>query len=431
MTIPLTIATFHPFEPAVIWLLALAVVLFCISALMSGAETALFSLSPSDMASIRKRRARSDNAILRLHSSQDYMLAAILIVNNLVNILIILLSNRIIDSIVTFTSAGWQFAVKTIVVTFMLLLFSEILPKIYSAYNPLGMARMIAVPLVGVMNVCRPFSWLLIHSGGLVSNMLAKKRGNVSIDELSGALEITRTKSDDERRLLSGIVNFVNTDVGRIMRPRVDMTILDEEDDFQHVKQVIIDSGYSRLPVYGRGIDNIAGVLYVKDLVAHTDKGADFAWQGLLRKPYFVHEGKKINDLLEEFRATRVHLAIVVDEYGSTVGLVTLEDILEEIVGEISDESDAAPEAGYRRVNENTYDFEGKTRIEDMLSAVCRKPTLLDEVRGPAETVAGLMVEVKGDFPAQGEVMRVPGMRLTATVVNAHRIEQVRVVLDK
>jgi gliding motility-associated protein GldE len=424
-----TVVTFLEFDPAIIALFVAMVALLCVSAMMSASETALFSLSPANMAEVHGKRSRADQSILRLNSMQDYMLATILIVNNLVNIFIILIANRIIDLAARFDSGVWEFIIKTVVVTFILLLFGEIMPKIYAAYNPLRCARLISTPLLTLKSVFKPFAWVLISSGNVVSRSLARKRGGISIDELSNAMEMTRNQTEEERRMLSGIVSFVNTDVERIMRPRVDMVTLDAGDDFAKVREVITGSGFSRIPVCEGSIDNVRGVLYVKDLVTHKDKGADYKWQSLLRKPYFVPEHKKINDLLEEFRSKHVHLAIVADEYGSTVGLVTLEDILEEIVGEISDESDARQSAGYERLDDNTWLFDGKTHLDEFLKIAGQNEDLLNDVRGGAETLAGLMLEVKKEFLRAGESITVRGLRLTARSLTGHRIDKVKVKL--
>ncbi len=430
MAIPVSIVTFLPFEPHLLLLFAVMALLLCVSALVSGSETALFALSPANVEAVKKRRSHSDQAIMTLLSKQDYMLATILIVNNLVNICIILLANRIFDSLLEFSSQAWLFAAKTVMVTFMLLLFGEIMPKIYSAYNPLGFARTVAIPLVSLMQIFRPFAWLLIRSGSFISDSLARKRGAISIDQLSNAMEITRNQTEEERQMLSGIVNFVNIDVEQIMKPRMDIVALDIGDDYAQVKSVINRSGFSRIPVYEESLDNIKGVLYVKDILRHIGEDAGFEWQKLLRKPYFVPEHKKINDLLEEFRSTKVHMAIVVDEYGSTVGLVSLEDIVEEIVGEISDESDRSPQAEYQKIDDNNYIFDGKTHLNEFLRVIDRDESLLDDVRGEAETVAGLMLEVKRDFLKQGESILVKGLRFTVKALEGRRIDKVRVKIN-
>ncbi len=427
LTIPGAILEFQPFGAEVILLFAVTAALLCMSAMMSGAETSLFSLSPVNIHEIKKQRSKSDQAILKLLSMQDYMLATILIVNNLVNICIILLANNIINHLAVFQSTVWEFVIKTIVVTFVLLLFGEIIPKIYAAYNPLGFARTVAIPLLWLKSVCKPFSYVLIHSGSFISRSLSKKRGGLSIDELSNAIEITHNQTEEEKQMLSGIVSFVNTDVEQIMKPRVDIVAIEIDENFDRVKEVIIRSGFSRIPVFEQSMDNIRGVLYVKDLIAHIDKGADFRWQTLLRKPYFVPGHKMINDLLEEFRAAKVHMAIVVDEYGSTAGLVSLEDILEEIVGEISDESDKTLFTGYERLDEHTYLFDGKTHLNDLLKVLDKDEATFDDVKGQAETVAGLMLEVKRDFLRQGESLTIHEMCFTAKAIAGRRIDKVKV----
>ncbi len=426
---PLSIVEFLPFAPAAIaWFIAM-VALLCVSALMSGSETALFSLSPAQQNEVKKGHSGSDRAILALLGDPDYLLATILIVNNLVNICIILLANKIIDLLVLFGSGGWEFVVKTVIVTFVLLLFGEIMPKVYSAYNPLGFARLVSRLLVGLRWFFRPFAWVLIHSGGSVSRLLSKKREGLSIDELSSAMDITRGQNDQERQMLSGIVNFVGTEVAQVMKPRVDIVAIDIEAPYSELKELVIRSGYSRIPVWEESIDRIRGILYVKDVIGHIDKGDDFQWQTLLRKPYFVPEHKKINDLLEEFRASRVHIAIVVDEYGSTVGLVSLEDILEEIVGEITDESDQQELVGYTKLDERTFDFDGSVHLNDMLRAIGRPDDFFDDERGESETIAGLMLEVKRDFLKNGEMLTIKQIRFTVKAIEGRRIERVRVKL--
>ena len=423
------ILVFNGFEPQYIVLLVILVLLLCVSALVSGSETAFFSLTPAHISSIRKQSSRADQAILKLLSMQDYLLATVLIANNLVNICIVLLSSYILSGGVTFGGAPvWEFLIKTVVVTFLLLLFGEIMPKIFAAYNSLRFARMISVPLLGLKHLFKPFSCILIRAGSLVSESMARKRADISMDELSNAIEITGNQTDEEKQMLSGIVSFVNTEVEEIMRPRVDVVALDETADYEEVKRTIISSGFSRIPVYRENLDHILGVLYVKDMIPYIGRDAGFEWQKFLRTPYFVPEHKKINDLLEEFQADKVHMAIVVDEYGSTVGLVSLEDILEEIVGEISDESDNE-ESFYRKIDDHTYLFEGKTHLNDFERVAGLEEDYFRDVRGGAESVAGLMLEIKGDFLKKGESVGSHGILFTAESLDGRRIDKVKVVL--
>lgn len=413
-------------------LFAILVVLLFFSAIVSGSETAFFSLSPSNVNSIKTHKTRTNNAIIKLLSMQDYLLATVLIANNLVNICIVILSNSIINKLVTFGGAPiWAFVVKVVAVTFLLLLFGEIMPKIFAAYNSLRFARFVSVPLLALKSVFKPFSYIVIHSSNRISETVAKKRDNISIDQLSNAIEITANQSDEEKQMLSGIVSFVNTEVEQIMKPRIDIISLCLSDDFEHVKQVIIDSGFSRIPVNDEDIDDIRGILYVKDLLPYIVDDKGFEWQKLLRKAYFVPEHKKINDLLEEFQTNKVHMAIVVDEYGSTQGLVSLEDILEEIVGEITDESDLPEQTSYTKIDDNNYIFDGKTHLADFEKVIGVEDDYFSDQRGDAETVAGLMLEVKRDFLRKGDSVTARDVKLTVELLDVRRIDKVRVCIKR
>ncbi len=408
--------------------LVVLLILVVLSASASGSETSLFSLSPKDIQTIRQRRSRSDKAILKLLSMEDYLLATILISNNLVNICIVILSNDIIDSLVTITSIGWNFAVKTVIVTFILLMFGEIIPKIFASHYPLRFAGIVARPLLAVKSVFKPLSWILVSMGKGFNRKAARRKGNISMGELSDALEMTSDQSSEEKKMLSGIVDFVNTDVEEIMHPRLDITAINIESPYSVVKNTIIDSGYSRIPVFRESIDNIEGVLYVKDMLPHLHKDDGFEWWKHLRPAYYIPSHKKINDLLEEFQTNKIHLAIVVDEYGSTMGLLSLEDILEEIVGEITDESDKERDF-YVRTGENTYVFDGKTHIGDFLEVADMESNAFDDIRGEAETVAGLMLEIKRNFLKPGESITAHGVKFTVKAMEGRRIDKVKVEL--
>lgn len=429
MILPNDILIYNGFEPTLIVSLVVLLMLICISAFASGSETALFSLSPANIKTIKERGNKSDNAILKLLSSEDYMLATILILNNLVNILIVVLSNNILDALITFTSAGWEFAVKTVLVTFILLLFGEIIPKVAASHLPLGFASIIAVPLLSLKSFFKPLAWVLVKLGDRFNKRAAKKHANISIDELSDALEITQ-QSQEEKKMLTGIVDFVNTNVEDIMRPRMDITAVNVESDFDAVRRTIVESGFSRIPAYRDNIDSIVGILYVKDMLPFINEGSDFPWWEHLRAPYYIPEHKKINNLLEEFQSHKVHMAIVVDEYGSTLGLLSLEDILEEIVGDINDESDRE-ESFYRRLGDNTFLFEGKTHIGDFTEVTGLEDTLFDDVKGQAETIAGLMLEIKRDFLKQGDTITSHNITFTVDAMDGRRIGKVKVVLPK
>lgn len=425
----LQIVTFHHLGPRSLGMLGVIVGLLVFSALISGSETAFFSLSPADVNSARERKSRADNALLKLLGSQDYLLATVLILNNLINIGIVILSNNFIDSIVGFGSTGWEFAIKVIVVTFVLLLFGEIIPKIFATYYPLRFSRFVSVPLLGLKHLMKPFAYLLVKSGGAFNDRLPGRRTQLSMDELSDAIEITENHTEEEKQMLSGIVSFVNTEVADIMKLRMDMVALDIEDDFQTVKKVIIESGFSRIPVYQDNIDTIVGILYVKDMISFIGEPEGFRWQEYLRKPYFVPEHKKINDLMEEFQSGKVHIAIVVDEYGATQGLVSLEDIMEEIVGEISDESDAEEPTYYKKLDDNNYLFDGKTHLSDFEEVLGLDEDYFDAVSTDIETLAGLVLELKHDFLQKGDSVTYQPLRFTVTALDGRRIDKVKVTV--
>ena len=421
--------TFNPFTLQDSVILLIVILLLGVSASVSASETAFFSLSPRDVIRLKNSPDRRSNAILRLLSADEYLLATILVVNNLVNICIVILSNGLIDSLVGFAgAAGLEFVVKMVIVTFLLLLFGEIMPKILASYHPVRIARMMAVPLLLLKALFRPVSFLLIRSGGYINRSVTRKRENISIDELSNAIEMTSGQSAEEKRMLSEIVDFVHTEVVEIMKPRLDIVSLDIEADFDRVRETIVSSGFSRIPVYEESIDHIKGVLYVKDMLSYVSHERDFEWQNLIRKPYFVPEHKKINDLLADFQNQKIHMAIVVDEYGSTQGLVSLEDIVEEVVGEISDESDK-DEVFYTRLDKDTYLFDGKTHIGDFERIVEIAEGTFADVKGRAETLAGLMLELKCDFLKKGDTVTAHGVRFTVEEIEGHRIDKIKVRL--
>ena len=422
---------FHPFVLQDYLLLGVIVVLLCCSAMVSASETAFFSLSPHQIELLHNHPSRSNQAALKLLDRSEYLLSTILVANNLVNICIVVLSNALIDSWIDFGGAnGVDFLVKMVIVTFLLLLFGEIMPKIFANFNSMRVVGLMAVPLRFFYALFRPICRLLIRSGNLINRRMSQKQVNISMDELSNAIEMTSDQTVEEKKILSGIVDFVNTEVGEIMRSRVEVVALDEESDFAKVREVIMQSGYSRIPVYQENLDNVRGILYVKDVLPYISAGDDFEWINLCRKPYFVPEHKKINSLLEEFQTQKIHIAIVVDEYGSTLGLVSLEDILEEIVGEISDESDVQQQF-YTKIAPDTYIFDGKTHLNDMLKVLNLEDDYLDDFRGDAETVAGLMLEIRRDFLRQGEVIYCRKLILTAELVSNYRIDKVRVVVGQ
>ena len=414
---------YNGFSPQIAVLCAVTFCLLCVSALVSGAETSFFSLSHNDVRRLQNSKSLSAAAVLRLLTDVDLLLATILVVNNLVNICIVILTANIIDSLFTFLR--FEFLFKTVLVTFLLLLFGEILPKVLAQTIPVRFASMVARPLVLLRWIFYPLSYILVRTSSRISEKAAH-RSEISLDDLADAVDMTQSTSPEEHVMLSGIVNFVNTEVQEIMKPRVDITALDATDDYETVKKTIIESGFSRIPVYEEDIDNIRGTLYVKDLLPYINNGSDFAWQQLVRKPYFVPEHKKINDLLADFQSNKVHMAIVVDEYGSTLGLVSLEDIIEEIVGEISDESDN-DESFYTCLGPKCYLFEGKTHLGDFERILGIDEDTFADVQGEAETLAGLMLELKRDFPRKGDAFTAHDIRFTVQEMDGHRIDKIRV----
>ena len=413
--------------PQVIFKMMVEVLLIMVSAMMSGSEAAYFSLSPADMRRLRRSDSMASDAVLRLLSKPDMLLATILVVNNLVNIAIVVLSTDIINTMFEFKR--FEFLVNSVLVTFLLLLFGEILPKVFAQSSNLRVAMVFAQPLLLLRWLCYPLSYVLVRTSGRIGDKVMQYNNDISIEDLADAVDMTNTGSTEEQKILSGIVNFASREVEEIMRPRMDIVGVEQTMQFEEVKQVIIRSGYSRLPVYADSIDNIKGTLFVKDLIEHAKRGNDFGWQSLIREPYMVPMHKKINAVLEDFQNDKVHMAIIVDEYGATQGLVTLEDILEEVVGEISDESDVE-ESFYQRLNENTYIFEGKTHIVDMLRVLNLEDELFEDVQGRAETIAGLMLELNRNFLKKGDELESHGVRFIVTALDGRRIDKIKIILN-
>lgn len=406
-------------------MLACTVLLLVISALVSGSEVAFFSLTPQEKVDMRENGDSRDSVILSLLDDVDYLLATILVSNNLVNICIVILTSNILDEMFHFHR--FEFLVKSVLVTFLLLLFGEILPKVLSQSNPRSFARFVVYPIKAFGWICSPLSYVLVRTGGRISRM-ASRNTEISMEELADAVDLARGSSQEEHQMLSGIVNFVNTEVAEIMRPRIDIVAVDIKSSYEQVRSVIIESGYSRIPVYDEDLDNIKGALYVKDLLPHLNCGNEFGWQQLLRKIYFVPKHKKIDDLLRDFQENKIHVAIVVDEYGATQGLISLEDILEEVVGEISDESDQE-ESFYERLNANTYIFDGKTHIVDFERVIDCEEDLLADVQGRAETLAGLMLELRRDLLKKDDMVEAHNIRFTVQKMDGRRVDKIKVVV--
>ncbi len=425
MNSALPIVELNAFDPSAWWFLAGTLLLLCVSAFASGSETAFFSLTHNDLQQLKEQNNSSWEYIQRLLGNVDLLLATILVLNNLVNICIVILSANFIDAVFTFHR--FDFLFKTVVVTFLLLLFGEILPKVFAQTKPVTFATVVARPITVMRWLLYPLSYILVRTGSRISERAAH-HSEISMDDLADAVDMTRDASPEEHEMLSGIVNFVNTEVEEIMRPRMDIVAVPLTAPFTQVKEAIIESGFSRIPVFDEDVDSIRGLLFVKDLLPYLNHGDEFGWQQLIRKPYFVPGHKKINDLLEEFQSNKVHMAIVVDEYGSTLGLVSLEDIIEEIVGEISDESDL-DEKFYTRLDKNTYLFEGKTHIGDFERILSLDEETFSDVKGEAETLAGLLLELKRNFPKQGDTFTSHDIRFVVHTMEGHRIDKIKVIL--
>lgn len=419
----------HPLTLAAAVELAVVGFLLLLSALMSGSESAYFSLSPADIKALESEPQRSAGArVLRLLADSERLLATVLVCNNLVNVGIVILSTAATNALLDFGQAPLaSFLFEVVVITFVLLLFGEIMPKVMATSRPAAFARRMSGPITAMVVLFRPLTNLLVRSVGRIGSRPAQ--ANISMDELNDALDIANAEDiSDDRKILKGIVTFGNIEASEIMKPRIDVVAVEHDTPFGELVQTALSSGYSRIPVYAETFDDIKGILYIKDLIPYIGKGDGFRWQGLIREAYFVPENKKINELLGEFQQKRMHLAIVVDEYGGNNGIVTLEDILEEIVGEIADESDDEQQL-YTKIDERTYLFEAKVQINDFCKVVQCDDALFDDVRGEAETLAGLLLEITGQIPAPHSKLNHAGFEFEVDAVSRRRIERIKVTL--
>ncbi|MDF9830173.1 gliding motility-associated protein GldE [Parabacteroides sp. PF5-6] len=403
-----------------------AALLLFASAFVSASEVGFFSLAPKDLDQVRENKAPADRKVQALLDRSEYLLATILIVNNFVNVAVVMLCTYGINAWIDFSAVPvLGFVLETILLTFILLLFGEIMPKIYAQRNPLKLVRFAAPVLSGAEQVCRPFAKLLVGSTSFIHKVKKRSRYDLSVDELSKALELTSAEIPEEKEMLAEIIKFYNKTADEIMTSRLDVEDIEIKSTFRQVIDFILQSGYSRIPVYADTEDNIKGILYIKDLLPYIDKPDTFRWQSLIRPAYFVPETKKIDDLLEEFRTNKIHMAIVVDEYGGTSGIVTMEDILEEIVGEISDEYDE-DEKQFIRLADGSYIFEGKTMLTDFFRIIGVDENDFGKLTEDVETLAGLILELKGDFPRRREVIDYAGYRFQILEMDNRRIQKVK-----
>lgn len=404
--------------------LSLAMICLCISGFVSGSEMAYFSLSEQQIDDIEAPKRKE--GIMYLLDHPQRLLATILIANNLVNVTIVILTNYALGPIFDGMSALWSFILQTVLLTFLILLFGEIMPKLYSSSNNLRWAIAAEPALSSLYNILAPVSKVLVKSGTLVKRVVTKEANAISTDELSRALEIT--VETDDKEMLEGILKFGDTTASEIMTPRVSITDLSYNLTFDEVLAIVLESGYSRMPVYENTQDDIKGILYSRDLLPYIGKpeSSNLDWHRLLRQAYFVPESRMIDDLLEDFRKLKIHMAIVVDEFGGTQGIVTLEDVLEEIVGDINDEYDE-PDSNYKRLKDNTFMFDGRTPLTDFFRITGLDADDYKDVTTDVETLAGMLLAIKGDFPKEKEPLVHGRCRFLILDITDHRIAEVRV----
>lgn len=417
-----------------LWLLLSIAVLFfllLLSALVSGAEVAFFSLSEDDIANAAESKQNREKAVVQLLKNSEKLLATILISNNFINILIVLIFAYIGETLfATITSVFLKFGIEVILVTFLILMFGEVLPKVYATRNALNFAAFMAVPFKFLNAVLSFISLPLMNLTSIVENKLSKKQSNLSVEKLSQALELTSSEgtTKDDQKILEGIVSFGNTETIQIMTPRMDIFAISSNEKYNVVVANIIKNGFSRNPVYLGNIDDIKGVLYAKDLLPHLNK-KDFEWQKLIRAAYFVPENKKLDDLLKEFQEKKNHLAIVVDEYGGTSGIITLEDVIEEIVGDISDEF-GDDDLTYSKLDDSNFLFDGKTNLKDFYRILdIENDEVFEENKGESETVAGFILEIYGKFPKKKDIIKFENYSFKIESKDHRRIKQVKVTI--
>jgi len=424
--------SFNPISLGVVIAILITIVLLGLSAFASASEIAYFSLSPSDLSELSEERTEQDKAINMLRDDSERTLATILITNNFVNVTIIMLCNYIFTSLVCFgEKAYWlQFLIVTVLLTFLLLLFGEIIPKVYSREDPLAFCRRSVSGILFFRRLFWIFESILLRSGFLASKVIKNDQQMLSVDELEHALELT-DKNDikEEQKMLQGIVRFGDETVREVMTSRQDIVALNINSPFSDVLKSIVENNYSRIPVYQNNDDNIKGVLYIKDLLPHLAKPTSFKWQTLMRPPHFVPETKRLDDMMKDFKENKVHIAIVVDEFGGTSGLITLEDILEEIVGEINDEYDEE-DTSYSKLNYNTYVFDGKTLLSDVTKILEVDDDYFSEIEGDADSLAGLLLEIKGDFPTMHERIEYRNFMFEILKVDGRRISKVKITIS-
>lgn len=411
-------------------IIGIIILLFCCS-MVAASEVALFSLTPKNISDLEQKNPSKAIVVNQMLSKPKKLLATILVANNFLHISIVILFSFSLDEVFsTIASPILKFIVEVVLVTFLILLFGEVLPKVYASRNNIKFASFIAYPLSLLDKLLSPISLPMRAFTNFIQEKLGKQKTNFSVDQLSQALELTSTEdtSQEEQKLLEGIVSFGNTDTKQVMSPRIDLFALDIEETFAEIFPKIVEKGYSRIPVYRDNIDHIEGVLFIKDLIPHINK-KEFDWKTLLREPFFVPENKKLDDLLKDFQGMKSHLAIVVDEYGGTSGIVSLEDVIEEIVGDISDEFDDE-NINFSQIDDRNYLFEGKINLKDFYRIIDVDEDLFEIRKGEAETLAGFILEILGNFPKKGQKIQFENCLFTIEVVDKKRVKQIKVTID-
>ncbi|MGE0561898.1 MAG: gliding motility-associated protein GldE [Flavobacteriales bacterium] len=425
----------NPFSIEILINLFIITILLVFSAMVSGSEVALFSLNPTDLEKIKRAEDKGSANISIILNQPKYLLATILIVNNAVNIAIIILSTLTLQQQFNFMVLPYwlDFTIQVIGITFLILLFGEIVPKVYATKNALKISLIMALPLKLLIKLLKPISFLLIYSTNFFDKKIKRKTHDISVEELSHAIDLTNDihSNQQEHQILKGIVKFGETSVKEVMTARVNVVSIEKETPFNKIIEIILDSGHSRIPVYEDSFDKILGVLYIKDIIPYINKDDNFDWLSLLRAPFFVPENKKLDDLLKEFQDKKIHLAIIVDEYGGTSGIITLEDIIEEIVGEISDEFDTE-DIVYSKLDDSTYIFDGNTTINDLNKIIILDDnSIFSEMKKEAETLAGLIIEISGKIPQKNEKVNFHHLSFIIEASDKRRVKRVKLIINK
>ncbi len=414
--------------------LSILVLLIC-SGLLSGSEVAYFSLSPIDKESLKEENTINAKRILDLISLPKYLLSTILIANNIINIAIILVSNTLLQQLVPSSLPPmFNFFITVVVVTFLLVLFGEIAPKVYANRNNIHIAKLMSMPLYFMGILCKPMSWLLVNSSNIIEKRLEKRltKAAISPEDIDSAIELTIKDSQFAKQdvdILKSIVRFGNTSATEVMKPRMKVVAIDIDSSYKELVRVFQEEAYSRIPVYKENLDNIKGIIHAKDLLELIGNEETQDWHPMIRKPFFIPKEKKIDDLFSNFQEKRTHMAIVVDEYGGTEGIVTMEDVLEEIVGEIQDEFDGQDEKCFDKVNDYTYDFDGSTPLNEIIKVLDESSDFFDSKREGAETIAGLVLVLVGKIPAVNTTLTFEQYRIIVLATSKRRIEKLRIVL--